>query len=78
MGKNIMLNKQQPFETKKRINAIRGFSTHLIVYIFVLLMMVILGIGTTGNVPLILLVAVGWGVGVALHGVNTLIRDPIE
>ena len=60
--------------TDNRTTELRGFFTHLVVYIFVLLMMFVLRIGLTGNVPLIWLLGVAWGLGVAIHGVQTLIR----
>ncbi len=59
---------------KKRVDEVRGFFAHLVVYIFVLIMFFLLGIGQNTSFPLLLFLAAAWGMGVALHGIYTLIR----
>lgn len=77
--KKIMINEEKRYEVaKKHAEELRGFYTHLAVYVFVIAMVVILKIGATSSIPLVLLLASSWGLGVAIHGIRTFIKDPVE
>ncbi len=74
-----MLSEQNRYEAEKKYSQkLRGFFIHLVVYVFVIAMIVILKIGASSSIPLVLLVGAGWGLAVTIHGIVTLVKDPVE
>ncbi|MBI1418244.1 MAG: hypothetical protein GC146_13570 [Limimaricola sp.] len=63
---------------RKRLEAKRGFSIHLVVYLLVnLLLVVIWAMGGRGSFWPAYAMA-GWGIGVAIHGWAVYVQRPIS
>lgn len=57
-------------KAKKRINKIKSFYSHAIIYAIVILLLVLLNFYTT-DFPWVVFPALGWGVGLLAHGLCT-------
>lgn len=60
----------------KRANALMGWTIHAAVYIAV--NFVLITISTLGGKHWAVLPALGWGLGLALHGVGVLLHAPLQ
>lgn len=63
---------QQSYErARKRVKELKEFYTHLLVYIFVNIMLIIINLLTDPSYLWFIYPLLGWGIGIAAHGVNT-------
>jgi len=55
---------------KKQVKEIKGFYINLMVYALVIFMLMVINLATDATYLWFLWPALGWGIGVALHGVG--------
>ena len=61
-------------EAKKRVEAKRGFYTHLAVYVCVnILLIIIWAVPAGGGFPWFIFPLVGWGIGIIAHFLNVIV-----
>jgi hypothetical protein len=65
---NTEVSKYQ--KAKKRVGEIRGFYTHLGVYVLINAMLLLINITTSPDVLWFYWPLLGWGIGVALHALR--------
>jgi hypothetical protein len=65
---NTEVSKYQ--KAKKRVGEIRGFYTHLGVYVLINAMLLLINITTSPDVLWFYWPLMGWGIGVALHALR--------
>ncbi len=61
-------------EAKKRVEDLKGFYTHLVIYIIVNLGLFLFNILQTPDTLWFYWPLVGWGIGVVIHGASVLIN----
>ena len=63
-------------EAKKRVEAKKGFYSHLIVYICVnILLIIIWAFASGGGFPWFIFPLCGWGIGLLFHGLGVFVFD---
>ena len=63
-------------EAKKRVEAKRGFYSHLIVYICVnILIIIVWAFPAGGGFPWFIFPLGGWGIGLLFHGLGVFVFD---
>ena len=73
---NQMTEEQIYEEAKKRVEAKRGFFSHLIVYVCVNIFLIIVwAFPAGGGFPWFLFPLVGWGIGLLFHGLGVFVFD---
>ena len=71
------MSEEQIYElAKKRVEAKRGFFTHLTVYILVNVMLVLIWrFADGGGFPWFIFPLGGWGIGLIIHAINTFVFE---
>ena len=73
---NQMTEEQIYEEAKKRVEAKKGFYTHLVVYVIVNIILVLIWWFTTrGDFPWFIFPLGGWGIGLLFHGLGVFVFD---
>ena len=73
---NQMTEEQIYEEAKKRVEAKKGFYSHLVVYICVnILLIIIWAFASGGGFPWFVFPLVGWGIGLLFHGLGVFVFD---
>jgi len=73
---NQMTEEQIYEEAKKRVEARKGFYTHLIVYICVNIFLIIIwAFPAGGGFPWFLFPLCGWGIGILFHGLGVFVFE---
>ncbi|GAX91451.1 2TM domain-containing protein [Effusibacillus lacus] len=57
-------------EAKRKVEKIKGFYVHLLVYVLVNAMLIAINLITSPNSIWFVYPLMGWGIGVAMHGVS--------
>lgn len=60
---------------KKRVDDLKGFYTHLVVYLVVNTGLLIMDLVQGGGVEWVYWVMIGWGIGLAAHAASVFIFD---
>ena len=63
----IMQDDKRYKAAKKRVNEIREFYTHLVVYVAVIAFLSVINVLITPGFPWVLIVMSGWGIGIVMH-----------
>ena len=73
------MSKQETAEerARARVKEVREFYGHLGVYLLVILFLLILNLMTGPETLWVVWPALGWGIGIALHGWNVLVADRV-
>jgi len=67
---------QQSYEkARKRVKELKGFYSHLIVYIFVNILLIMINLLTDSSSWWFIYSLLGWGIGLATHGLNTFVSN---
>ena len=70
-----MKNKEAYTNARKKVEALMGFYTHLVVYLVANTMLTILNLTVAGDYFWAMWPMIGWGLGVILHGFSTFVFD---
>jgi hypothetical protein len=68
-----MEDKEKLRKAKKRVKEVKGFYSHLAIYVIVILFLFLINLFTGGG-WWFYWVALGWGLAVAIHGVSILVN----
>ncbi|MEN1785168.1 MAG: 2TM domain-containing protein [Bacteroidota bacterium] len=68
-------NEKRYEKAQKRVEALKGFYAHLMVYTAVIILLIVLNIYTTAF-PWVLFPALGWGFGLLAHGLDAHQYNP--
>jgi len=72
---NQMTEEQIYEEAKKRVEAKRGFYSHLTVYICVNIILILIWAFASGGFPWFIFPLFGWGIGLVFHGLGVFVFD---
>lgn len=68
------MDEQEQFElAKKRVQELKGFYTHLAVYVLVIGFLAIINFVTPSPFPWVIFPAGGWGIGLGIHALNAFV-----
>jgi hypothetical protein len=66
---NLDFDKDLYREAKKQVKEIKGFYSHLASYVMVIVVLMVINLSTSREYLWFLWPVLGWGIGLALHGI---------